>query len=226
MESCHLPSPPRPGVTVGCSDAPTEPSVHVRWCAGPERRQTERQSEEVERREAAAHWNLPALVGTPQPLNCPRSRPGNAASTSCLGSTLCGVSSDTDHCNYTSGGGNKIKQQQNNNTQCELRAVAGLRLPQKPMSLVPSRWTRTSARAPTHPRALDLRLSSPALGGDRQLYELMQALEVAAQRLSGATHRAQRDLIVHLLRLHLLGSLRPFAPGGEPPVTFTVVTQR
>lgn len=96
----------------------------------------------------------------------------------------------------------------------ELCAVAGLRLPQKRMFIVPSRWTRTSARAPTHSHTLDLRLSSPAFGGDRQLYELMQALEVAAQRLSGATHRDQRDLIVHLLHLHLLGSLRPSPRGG------------
>lgn len=191
--------------------------MHVHWCAGHKRRQTERQSEEVDRKGSSGSLQPSCARGNSAILNCLQSRPENAASTSCLGSTLCGVSSDTDDCNYTSGRGNKIKQ-----NKTTTHSVAGLRLPQKLMFIVPSRWTRTSVRAPTHSHTLDLRLSSPAFGGDRQLYELMQALEVAAQRLSGATHRAQRDLIVHLLHLHLLGSLRL---GGEPPVTFTVVTQ-
>lgn len=54
----------------------------------------------------------------------------------------------------------------------------------------------------------------------------MQAPEVAAQRLSGATHRARRDLIVHLLHLHLL--LRfpsPLRPGAEAPLTFAAAAQ-
>lgn len=149
-------------------------------------------------------------------LKCLQSRPQSPASRPAWDLLCVGVSSDTDACNYTEwkreSKQNSIKQKQQHTV--ELRAVTGLLLPPGLMFVVPSRWTRTFTREPTHSHALDPGLSSPPFGGDRQLYELMQAPEVAAQRLSGATHRARTDLIVHLLHLHLLCLLRP-SPRGR-----------
>lgn len=140
-----------------------------------------------------------------------------------------GVSSDTDHCDYAEWKRetkqNPIIQQQQH--RAEPRAIGGLLLPMRRMLVVPSRWMSTCTQAPMHLHALDLGLSSPPFWGDRQLYELMQAPEVVAQRLSGATHRARRDLIVHLLHLHLFffAFPSPFASGEEAPVTFAEATQ-